>query len=86
MDHPSTSLEKGFDSQVQKADYGVTDHIDNIPVGRDDLADALPPHESYEGHHRWDPSATWTPEEERRIVRKTDLYLLSWLCVMVWSA
>lgn len=52
-------------------------------VGRQNLADAVPPHEGYEGAHRWDPTATWTPEEEKRVVRKTDLYLMSWLCLMV---
>ena len=52
-------------------------------VGRENLADALPPHESYEGNHRYDPAATWTEAEERKVVRKTDFYLLSWICVMV---
>lgn len=52
-------------------------------VGRDHLSSTLPPHESYEGKHRWDPTAEWTPEEEARVVRKTDLYLLSWICLMV---
>jgi hypothetical protein len=53
-------------------------------IGREHLSDALPPHESYEGLHRYDPGATWTEAEERRVVRKTDLLLLSWLCVMVY--
>lgn len=52
-------------------------------VGRERLSDRLPPHETYEGRHRWDPDLTWTPEEERKVVRKTDFYLLSCLCVMV---
>jgi hypothetical protein len=54
-------------------------------VGRTKIP--LQPHESYEGAHRWDPEATWTPEEEARVVRKTDLRLLSWLCLMFfgWS-
>ena len=52
-------------------------------VGRENIASALPPHESYEGRHRWDPSATWTAKEEASVLRKTDLYLLSWLCLMV---
>lgn len=54
-------------------------------VGRENLSDSLPPHESYEGRHRYDPGATWTKQEERRVVWKTDLYLLTWICVMVWS-
>jgi len=52
-------------------------------VGRDHLSSTLAPHESYEGLHRWDPAAEWTPEEEAKVVRKTDLYLLSWICLMV---
>lgn len=54
-----------------------------VGVGRQELHSALPPHDTYEGGHRWDPSATWTPEEEKRAVRKTDLRLLTWLCLMV---
>lgn len=54
-------------------------------VGRGELAEITAPHESYEGRHRFDPTATWTEEEERRVVLKTDLYLLSWLCVMMFG-
>ena len=39
----------------------------------------------YECRHRFDPSATWTPEEEARVVRKTDLRLLTWLCLMFFG-
>lgn len=53
------------------------------PVGRDHLYDSLPPHKSYEGLHRYDPTATWTAKEEAAVVRKTDFYLLSWICLMV---
>lgn len=54
-------------------------------VGREALADAIPPHDSYEGKHRFDPGATWTEAEERKVIRKTDLYLLTWLCVMFFG-
>jgi hypothetical protein len=54
-------------------------------VGRQELADIVPPHASYEGHHRFDPYASWSIEEERRVVRKTDLRLLTWLCVMMFG-
>jgi hypothetical protein len=56
-----------------------------IKVGREELASIVPPHESYEGRHRFDPEAKWTAEEERRVVRKTDLRLLSWLCIMMFG-
>lgn len=57
-------------------------HLSVARVGREELSDALPPHETYEGRHRWDPNFTWTAEEEKKVVRKTDFYLLSWICVM----
>lgn len=52
-------------------------------VGRENLSDLVPPHESYEGKHRWDPAATWTEAEERKVVRITDIKLLTMLCIMV---
>jgi hypothetical protein len=52
-------------------------------VGREELSGVVPPHESYEGRHRFDPEAKWTAEEERRVVRKTDLRLLTWLCLLM---
>jgi hypothetical protein len=54
-------------------------------VGRDQLGSTLAPHESYEGLHRWDPAATWSADEEAKVVRKTDLYLLSWICFMFFG-
>jgi hypothetical protein len=53
----------------------------NITQGN--LASVIPPHESYEGYHRFDPSTTWTAQEERNVVFKTDLMLLSFICLMV---
>ncbi|PSN66773.1 MFS general substrate transporter [Corynespora cassiicola Philippines] len=44
----------------------------NLQVGRGELADIIPPHESYEGKHRFDPTASWTEDEERRVIRKLD--------------
>ncbi|KAI8628785.1 major facilitator superfamily domain-containing protein [Xylariaceae sp. FL1651] len=67
---------------------GTEDNIDGkhaVVVGRENLHHAVPPHETYEGAHRWDPHATWTPQEEARVVRKTDLYLLAWVCVMFFG-
>jgi hypothetical protein len=69
-----TGSMSGVDSQVE------------VAVGRENLSHALPPHESYEGRHRWDPAFEWDEAEEKKVVRKTDLFLLSWLCVMFVSA
>ncbi|EXF75469.1 hypothetical protein COL5a_010132 [Colletotrichum fioriniae] len=54
-------------------------------VGRENLSDLVPPHESYEGKHRWDPAATWTEAEERKVVRITDIKLLTMLCIMFFG-
>ncbi|KAL4899365.1 hypothetical protein BDW74DRAFT_115835 [Aspergillus multicolor] len=54
-------------------------------VGQENLAGVTPPHASYEGHHRFDPTATWTEEEEKRVVWKTDLMLMTWLCLMFFG-
>jgi hypothetical protein len=54
-----------------------------IDITQGTLASVIPPHESYEGYHRFDPSATWTAQEERNVILKTDLMLLSFICLMV---
>lgn len=67
LDEPAADVDKG----------------EVVAVGRENLHGALPPHDSYEGGHRFDPLAEWSPEEERVVIRKTDMRLLTWLCVMV---
>ncbi|OBT86766.1 hypothetical protein VE02_04216 [Pseudogymnoascus sp. 03VT05] len=76
--------EKDIAIQRTVSDNGepYTSKISAVRVGRENLSNALPPHEDYEGLHRFDPGATWTPAEEKRVILKTDLYLLSWICVM----
>lgn len=80
-----TDIETGFKGSSIKA-HDVEDTQSSkvsIEVGQEHLAGVVPPHESYEGFHRFDPTATWTEQEERRVIWKTDLYLLTALCVMV---
>lgn len=43
------------------------------------------PIDSYEGKHRWDPSAEWTEAEEKRIVRKLDWKICTWVCFMFFA-
>jgi hypothetical protein len=75
------------DSDIKPALYPAstveTDLKPTAQVGRDHIE--LRPHASYEGAHRWDPLAEWTAEEEARVVRKTDFFLLSWLCLMFFG-
>jgi hypothetical protein len=65
------------------AEYHSAPDKGHVEIGRENIYHAIKPHESYEGGHRFDPYASWSAAEERRVVRKTDLRLLVWLCVMV---
>ncbi|KAF4205348.1 hypothetical protein CNMCM8927_006350 [Aspergillus lentulus] len=57
----------------------------SVAVGQSQLAGVTPPHESYEGYHRFDPTASWSVKEERSVVFKTDLMLLTWICLMFFG-
>lgn len=85
-------MSKEIDETTQKQVYNSGGENDRgtsaslastAPVGRQNLSDQIPPHDTYEGKHRWDPAATWTHDEEKKLIRKTDFILLSWLCLMV---
>jgi hypothetical protein len=39
------------------------------------------PPDSWESKHRWDPTATWTKEEEKKLLRKIDLRVAFAACV-----
>ena len=43
------------------------------------------PIDTYEGRHRYDPKAKWTPEEEKRLVRRLDWRICSWCCLMFFA-
>lgn len=79
-------IEQGYNKGTIKAHDVLEDSQSSkasIEVGQEHLAGVTPPHESFEGYHRFDPTATWTPQEERKLVFKTDLMLLTWICFMV---
>lgn len=86
MANPTKTIEEGISRQL--ASDGLERYSSDsnpVPVGRENLSKVLPPHESYEGRHRWDPAFTWTEDEEKKLVRKTDFLLLSWLCLMFFG-
>ncbi|KAK3650371.1 hypothetical protein LTR56_006350 [Elasticomyces elasticus] len=43
------------------------------------------PIDSYEGRHRYDPDFEWTPAEEKKVVRKIDYKICSWVCLMFFA-
>lgn len=43
------------------------------------------PPDSYESKHRWDPKATWTEEEEKKLDRKLDWRIMFFACVCFFS-
>lgn len=36
----------------------------------------------YENRHLFDPEFEWTPQEEKKLVRKLDWYVCTWACIM----
>lgn len=43
------------------------------------------PIDDYEGRHRYDPTAQWTPAEEQRLVRRLDWRITGWCCLMFFA-
>ncbi|RPA85531.1 MFS general substrate transporter [Ascobolus immersus RN42] len=50
-----------------------------------DLAQFYEPCAEYEGRHRFDPTAQWTEKEEKQLVRKLDLRICAWCCLMFFA-
>ncbi|KLO13961.1 MFS general substrate transporter [Schizopora paradoxa] len=48
-------------------------------------ADVYRPPPQYENAHRFDPNARWTWREERKLVRKVDIRIMFWACMMFFA-
>lgn len=51
----------------------------------DSLETYYKPIDSYEGRHRYDPEFEWEAKEERKVVRKIDYKICSWVCLMFFA-
>ncbi|KAJ3042003.1 hypothetical protein HDV00_008294 [Rhizophlyctis rosea] len=50
-----------------------------------ELAEHYQPRADYEGRHRFDPTLTWEPEEEKKLVRKIDIKIMAFVCLMFFA-
>ncbi|KAL1297930.1 hypothetical protein AAFC00_006443 [Neodothiora populina] len=57
----------------------------NKPFDSDSFQSYFRPVETYEGIHRFDPSFEWEPQEEKKLVRKIDYRICSWVCLMFFA-
>ncbi|KAF2205200.1 MFS general substrate transporter [Delitschia confertaspora ATCC 74209] len=81
-------------SDIGKTDYDVNElegssttssTRDGVTFATSGFTSFYKPTESYEGYHRYDPKFDWEPEEERKIVRKIDKRICSWVCLMFFA-
>lgn len=78
MSNKFDAAEKGIaDSSAKPSLEATSSAASDTPLAAGSLCDVIPPHESYEGYGHWDPNFTWTDAEEKKLVWKTDLFLLS---------
>lgn len=63
------------DSSLSSQGYTPDNNNDGSVFSDSRAAEFYEPIEKYEGRHRFDPRATWSDEEERKLIRKvTKLY------------
>ena len=86
------SKEKAFvvdlaDSETSGHNLAIDDRgtLDDAETVGDSLRRYYAPIDTYEGRHRYNPKATWTLEEEKRLVRRLDWRICSWCCLMFFA-
>jgi hypothetical protein len=92
VEHTTFTLDP--DSKIA-AEYPSSDNVSKeiIKAGNNDRdafvgggsLEAYEPIPEYEGRHRHDPKAQWTEEEEKKLVRKLDYRICSWVCLMFFG-
>lgn len=70
------------DEELDFTNGSVNDHKTFLQT---DGVESYIPIEKYEGRHRWDPKFQWGPDEEKKILRKIDLRICSWVCLAFFA-
>lgn len=80
-----TDIEAEPKKTSYKDDYGSTDeHVFSEPKIADYWRNIYEKAQ-YEGRHRFDPTFTWTAEEEIKLKRKVDWRIITWAWIMFFS-
>ncbi|KAL8699436.1 MAG: hypothetical protein Q9224_001415, partial [Gallowayella concinna] len=71
----------------QKDDRDIEDEVnlDDSVFNNPKAFEIYKPIENYEGRHRFDPRATWSEAEEKKLIRRLDLKVCLWACVMFFA-
>ncbi|KAL2200842.1 major facilitator superfamily domain-containing protein [Corynascus similis CBS 632.67] len=78
---PSASVDSGSDEEFE-------DDLEKNPFLDPNVAahwKQVYENASYECRHVFDPTLTWTEEEEKRVIRKVDFRICTWACVMFFA-
>ncbi|KAH6695358.1 major facilitator superfamily domain-containing protein [Plectosphaerella plurivora] len=89
---PPESLLQGSQKRVESDSDSPRDIEARVVKAKGDIVFAggasdrlYEPIPEYEGRHRYDPTAEWTEEEEKKLVKKLDWRICSWVCVMFFA-
>lgn len=75
-------------TDVPSSDDGSAFALEKNPFSDPEVADYwrnVYEEASYECRHVFDPSVSWTEEEEKKLVRKLDWHVCLWACVMFFG-
>ncbi|KAF2036193.1 MFS general substrate transporter [Setomelanomma holmii] len=78
-----TGSASGSDVEVHKSGKGYREGTTFATNGL--RQDNYRPVDTYEGLHRYDPDFEWEPEEERKVIRKIDKRICTWVCLMFFA-
>ncbi|KAI7701947.1 MFS general substrate transporter, partial [Hortaea werneckii] len=81
---PETEVKACATSPVAK-DALVSSEVCRAAFDDDCLAAFYKPIDTYEGRHRYNPNFEWESAEEKRLVRRIDYRICTWVCLMFFA-